>query len=109
MEIDVFTLSSRLNIVLVLLLAVSTQATAITVFDVIQLSKKNYGDQEIIALIEATDSAFELKADDVTRLADLGIGEPVIQAMLKAVPAEPAHNDAPDKYVTNPGSIIRKV
>jgi len=97
---------SRFYFALFLMLAVPSQVMAITVYDVIQLSKKSYSDQDIIALIEATDSAFELQADDISRLAELGISEPVIQAMLKAVPtgqpAEHVPDRAPGQYVTNP-------
>ncbi|VAW73375.1 hypothetical protein MNBD_GAMMA15-673 [hydrothermal vent metagenome] len=69
-------------------LSFSGQATALTVYDIIQLSEKNYRDDDILALIKATDSAFGLKAGDITRLMELGVSENVIQAMLKAVPEE---------------------
>jgi len=65
----------------------SGQVSALTVYDVIQLSNKGYSDQDIITLIEATDSAFELKAQDVLRLAELRVSETVIQSMLKAMPS----------------------
>ena len=99
----VFSFLPRLVIALYLLLAVSAQAAAMTVYDVIQLSKKSYSDEGIIALIETTDSAFELKADDIPRLVELGVSEPVIQAMLKAVPAEPPVESAPDRA---PGQYV---
>lgn len=101
--------NSRLNAVLFLMLAVSAQATAMTVYDVIQLSKKSYSDQDIIALIETTGSAFELKADDIPRLVKLGVSEPVIQIMLSAVPTEPpvesSLDAAPDQLATIPLDI----
>ncbi len=67
-------------------LLISTQASAITVYDVIQLSNKAYSNEDIISLIKDTNSAFQLKADDVARLLEVGISEPVIQAMLEAKP-----------------------
>lgn len=70
---------------IVIAFLLSGQAFALTVYDVIQLSKKDYTDDNIIALIEATDSAFELKAEDLPRLIDLGVSETVIQTMLKTV------------------------
>ncbi|GMR05442.1 MAG: hypothetical protein BMS9Abin25_0017 [Gammaproteobacteria bacterium] len=94
---------NRINVAFFLMLALTTQASAITVYDVIQLSNKNYSDKDIIALVEATDSAFALKADDVARLTELGVSEPVIQAMLKAVlPVETAPDTAPVMFVSNP-------
>jgi len=102
----VFSLSSRFIVILFLMLAVPAQVAAMTVYDVIQLSKKSYSDQDIIALIETTDSAFELNADDIPRLVELGVSESVIQVMLSAVPAEPpvepAPDVAPDKFATVP-------
>lgn len=86
----------RFNFIVLLLLAVSAQAMAMTVYDVIQLSKKNYSDQDIITLIEVTDSAFELKAEDIPHLAELGVSELVIQAMLSAIPAEPSVKSTPN-------------
>ena len=94
-----FSFFTRLSMALLLMLAVSAQANAMTVYDVIQLSKKGYADEDVIALIEVTDSAFELQADDIPRLVELGVSEPVIQTMLKAVPAEPAPDAAPGQYV----------
>lgn len=106
----------RLNTLLFLLLTMSTQAMALTVYDVIQLSKKSYSDQDIIALIKATDSAFELKADDIPRLTKLGVSEPVIQVMLSAVPTEttnkPDHDTAtpePSTTITTPAEIAPRV
>ncbi len=70
-----------------LMLIFSGQAVALTAYDVIQLSQKGYSDQDIISLIEATDSAFELKAQDIVRLSELKVSETVIQSMLKAQPS----------------------
>ncbi len=69
-------------------LLVCGQAYALTVYDVIKLSSKDYSNKDIVTLIEVTDSAFALKAEDITRLKDLGVSETVIQAMLKAKPVE---------------------
>ena len=95
-----FSFISRFNLVLFLILVVSARATAMTVYDVIQLSNNSYSDQDIIALIEATDSAFELNADDISSLVELGVSEPVIQVMLKAVPAEPPVDYKPGSGTT---------
>jgi len=67
---------------------------ALSVYDVIQLSQKNYSDQDIQALIQATNSAFKLQAEDVVQLKEMGLGEPLIQAMLKAAPVEAKNHPA---------------
>ena len=84
---------------------------ALSVYDVIQLSRQGYSNQDIVKLIEVTGSAFELRAEDISRLNDLGISEPIIQAMLKATPPEhpPESNSAqgagrkPAKPASSPG------
>ena len=89
-------------------ISVSGQASALTVYDVIQLSGKNYSDQDIVTLIKVTNSAFELKAEDIPRLTDLGVSETMIRAMLKAThletpsdsPAVPEQRE-PNAAVTN--------
>lgn len=78
----------RLIITAVPLLVMPVLAYALSIYDVIQLSQKDYSDQDIMALIQATDSAFELKAKDIVRLKKLGLSESVIQAMLKGTPEE---------------------
>ncbi len=73
---------------LLLLTLAAGSAVALSIFDIIQISKNDYGDQEIIALIEATHSVFELEAEDLPRLKQLGISEAVVRAMLERMPAE---------------------
>lgn len=81
-----FSFFRRPLVTIILLSVIPLSAHALSVYDVIQLNQKNYSDKDIIALIDATGSAFKLQAEDVVRLKDEGLGEPVIQAMLKAVP-----------------------
>lgn len=88
----------------VIALSLCGQAFALTVYDVIQLSDKKYSDDDIIALIQATDSAFELKAGDITRLMELGVSERVIQVMLKAVPGETGESPAETAPVAPSGA-----
>jgi len=78
----------RLFTVATLLLMAPALSYALSIYDIIQLSKKNYSDQDIVSLIQATDSAFTLKADDIVRLQGLGLSEPVIQAMVQAIPEQ---------------------
>ena len=75
-------------------LTVCGQVYALTVYDVIQLSSKDYSNKDIVALIAATNSEFALTAEDLPRLTDLGVSETVIQAMLKATHPE-TQTDSP--------------
>ncbi len=72
---------------LLLALAMPAPAVALSIFDIIQLAKRGYNDQQIISLIEATDSVFELEAEDLPRLKQLGLSEEIIRVMLERVPA----------------------
>jgi hypothetical protein len=63
-------------------LGFTTPAHAVSIYDVIQLSKNGYGERDIVRILDATNSAFELTADDVIRLKRLGVGETVVQRML---------------------------
>ncbi len=88
----------RASVGILVAIAFSAPPTfALSVFDTIQLSKRGYSDQEIVDLIEATDSAFDLEAKDLPKLKQLGVSERVIRAMLeRAVTAEHAGvEDAP--------------
>jgi len=82
----------RLLVIAVLALAVPRIVYSLSIYDVIMLSQKDYEADDIVVLIESTGSAFDLTAEDVTRLTDAGVSETVIQAMLTAVVMEPQEN-----------------
>ena len=63
-------------------------AWAVSIYDVIELSRNGYSDEEIVNVIETTQSVFQLNAEDIPRLKNLGVSEAVIRKMLEAVPDE---------------------
>ena len=82
------------------LLAVLLPASlaAISVFDVIRLSQGRYSDEEIIRLIETTDSRFVLSAEDTVRLRKEGVTESVIREMLsRPAPQQPQQKSEPPR------------
>lgn len=80
----------RVGIILVALtVGFARAAPALTIFDIIQLTESGYDDGQIVALIEATNSVFDLEAADLVRLKDLGIGETVIRSMVMRMPPRP--------------------
>ena len=94
-----------------LVLVVAWPVLGITIFDTIQLSRQGYSDQEIIDLIEATNSIFELEADDLPRLKRLGVSEAVIRVMLARVPTEPEGGEAearPPELDTSRESVLER-
>lgn len=63
---------------------------AISLYDIIQLTKKGYRDDQIIAMIDATGSRFETDADTLLTLKREGVHEKVIQAIIAASDGPPA-------------------
>ncbi|MDP3936520.1 MAG: hypothetical protein Q8R92_00095 [Deltaproteobacteria bacterium] len=79
-------------------LGLAPPSHAVSVYDVILLSQKGFSESEILRILDATDSAFTITADDVIRLKRLGVGETVVRRMLVATPDErpdwkPVKND----------------
>lgn len=76
--------------------------SAISVFDVIRLSQQKYSDDEIVRIIQATDSRFVLNADDATRLRKEGVTEVVIREMLSRPAREKANAPAAKSAAARP-------
>jgi len=57
-------------------------AWAVSIYDVIELSRQGHSDEDIVDIIRTTRSVFKLKAADIPRLKELGVSESVIRAML---------------------------
>lgn len=55
---------------------------AVSLYDIIQLAKKGYRDNQIVGIIETTDSRFQVDADTVLTLKREGVSETVIQAIV---------------------------
>ncbi len=87
---------------LIAAMAMATPAGALSIVDIVQLSQNSYSEEAIIKLIEVTSSAFELEAEDVPRLKELGVSEAVIRVMLERVPA--ASGDAGSDEHSEDGS-----
>jgi len=58
-------------------------ALAVNIYDVVELTRRGYSEKEIVGIIDATESVFELTSEDVQGLTNLGISLPVIEAMMK--------------------------
>ncbi len=63
-------------------------AWAVSIYDVIELSRQGYSDAEVVNIIRTTGSVFELTAEDIPRLKNLGVSEAIIRVMLATEPAE---------------------
>ncbi len=83
MRIIRFTLST-----LAIWCATVSLAGAVNVYDVIELSRQGYSDEEIVDIVQTTRSVFKLTAPDIPRLKDLGVSEAVIRVMLESGPTD---------------------
>jgi hypothetical protein len=78
--------------------------SAISVYDVVRLSQQNYRDDDIVRIIQATDSRFLLSADDAARLRKEGVTEPVLREML----SRPAREKSEAPAAKRPGKPTRQ-
>lgn len=85
----------RLVLLFVPLLALlPVRAEALSVRDIIELTKAHLGEEVLVALIEVDRSAFPIDAATIKSLKEAGVSEKVILAMIRSergpVPAAPA-------------------
>jgi hypothetical protein len=108
-------------IVLAFVCAVFTAVAseAVTLKDIVDLTKAGLGDEVLIALIEVDGGVFDIDAATLTRLKAAGVGEKVIIALVKSgrtrpAPQEPqtlasvvAEQQAPEvRYAERPPTTI---
>ncbi len=70
--------------VFVLVALIPVRADALTVRDVLELSRAGLGEDIILALIEVDRSVFPIDTPTLRRLKDAGVGERVILAMIRS-------------------------
>ena len=74
-------------------------AWAVSIYDVIELSRQGYSDAEVVNIIRTTGSVFELTAEDIPRLKNLGVSDAIIRSMLMA---EPAGSPETESFLSDP-------
>jgi len=70
------------------LLTTTPRASAVTVSEIVELTKAGVSEPVILALIDRDRNLFALDADQIVALKQQGISEPVLLAMLKSGRAE---------------------
>lgn len=83
----------RLTLVLLITLAASGAAEAITLRDIIELSKAGLSDDVLVTLVEMDRSVFPIDRDTIKTLKQEGVSERVMIAMIRSgreTPPEPA-------------------
>jgi hypothetical protein len=85
---------------LLLLALTAARADAITVRDVIELSKAGLGDPVLLALIQVDRSVFSIDTATIKQLKEAGVSDAVIVAMIRSgretAPVQPPPQPAPE-------------
>lgn len=81
-----------------LLLVVAPPAAAVSLFDVVQLTKAGYSDDQIIDVVRKTESRFYIDADTIITLKKEGVSEKLLRTLLElrsdeSPPISPADRD----------------
>ncbi len=105
-----------LSLALMVALTLATFAQSkhpLTNEDIVKLARDGFGDDVIVAMIEANDTAFDVSIGALTALKDAGISGPVMQAMLKAeskkrqgAPAPTAQSQTASPPLMNPSQSM---
>lgn len=75
-------------------------AHAVSLYDIIRMSKAGYTDEAIVGLIDVTESRFALEPDILVQLKKEGVSERVIAALIQA--SEPEHVRSGESRPTGP-------
>jgi hypothetical protein len=90
----------RLVCVFVAVLAVSSaRADALTIRDVVELTRAGLGDEVLLALIEVDPSVFPIDTETLKYLKDAGVSQRVIVAMVRSARTPPPPV-VPDPFVS---------
>jgi hypothetical protein len=93
----------RLLIIATLLLPLApSRAEAVTVRDIIELTRAGLGDDVLLALIEVDRNVFAIDAQTITRLKQAGVSERVIAAMIRSGRTREVADEQPAAYVEPP-------
>jgi len=81
---------------------VAGQAEAVTVRDVIELSKAGLSDSVLLTLIDVDRSVFSIDTDALKQLKSAGVSDAVIVAMIRSGRERPVDNTPPPPLVQEP-------
>lgn len=88
-----------LPVLLVVLLVPVARAEAVTIRDIVDLTKAGMGEEILLALIEVDGGVFRIDPETLTMLKREGVSERVILAMVRSGRTRPAEEPAPPPVV----------
>jgi len=99
----------RLLLVAITVVALAGSAEALTIRDLIELSRAGLGDEVLIALIEVDGGVFAIDTATLKRLKAAGVGERVIVALVRSGRDVPVDPPAPVAEEHQPESPVPQV
>ena len=94
----------RLVLALLLILPlIPASAEAVTIKDIIELTKSGLGENVLLALIEVDGGVFNIDTETLTRLKNAGVSDPVIVALVRSGRTRPPEEPAPLTTAEAPG------
>jgi hypothetical protein len=85
-----------------LVLSLASAAEAITIRDIIELSRAGLGEDVLLALIEVDGGVFSIDNDTLTTLKKSGVSEKVIVALIKSGRSKPPAPPVEPSAITEP-------
>lgn len=112
----------RALIGLAILVTTAASAQAVTLRDIVSLTKAGLGDDVLLALIEVDGGVFNVDTETLTQLKAEGVSEKVIVALVRSGRIRPVVADPPPQdlqnpepappqvvYVQQPATVVREV
>src|SRR2546430_837655 len=93
-------------LLLVLLALTPATASAVSVQEIVGLSKSGVSDEVILALIERDKTIFTIEAEQLVALKRLGVSQAVVLAMLRSGRQPPAPTQTADAAAALPGGAV---
>ncbi len=94
-------LVGRLVMVVAVLTASAVRAEAITLREIVELTKAGLSDEVLLALIEVDQRVFSIDSETVKSLQDAGVSPRVIVAIVKSGRMPPAEPVVTERVVTD--------
>ena len=90
-----------LLLLVVPLIPARAEAEAVTIRDIIELSKAGLGDNVLLALIEVDGGVFNIDTETLKQLKAAGVSEEVIVALVRSGRTRPIEQSAPGPLMTS--------
>jgi hypothetical protein len=96
----------RAIVALLIVLFTAASAQAVTLKDIVDLTKAGLGDEVLLALIEVDGGVFDVDPATLSRLKAAGVSEKVIVALVRSGRTRPASTPAPEPEAQSLSDVV---